>query len=115
MKHVDSRTKIDNLNHTHSKLGIFIENALSGDYKKDWKNGTGKLASAKKKYLQLYKEINTLTIDKRSLDQRIWDLIHDLAGMFEEKNKLNSKTWQNLLIYVPTKELWKMIFKRIFK
>lgn len=109
------REKQENLEHTHSKLGIFIEQALPNDLKQDWRNATGKMEGAKKKYRQLYDEIWD-PVDKThiTLTDEAMNLIEKFGSMPAETKQIDSRVWDHLFVYVPRKVLLKKFFRRLF-
>src|SRR5574343_772602 len=109
------REKQEKLEHTHSKLGIFIEQALTNDLKQDWRNSTGKMEGAKKKYRQLYDEIWD-PVDKThiTLTDEAMNLIEKFGSMPAETKQIDSRVWDHLFVYVPRKVLLKKFFRRLF-
>ena len=106
-----------NLEHTQSKLGIFIEQALPDYLALEWKHATGKMEAAKKKYLQLYNDIYRPIYreDKRNLAERIMQTVDDCGAMPDEVRKLDTRVWEHLTIYIPTKEILKSLFRKLFR
>lgn len=106
-----------NLEHTHSKLGIFIQQALPDYLALEWQHATGKMGAAKKKYLQLYSDIYSpiLKEDKRNLAERIMQTVDNCGAMPEEVGKLDTRVWEHLIIYIPTKEILKALFRKLFR
>lgn len=108
--------KQENLEHTHSKLGIFIEQALPNDLKQDWKNGTGRFEAAKSKYCQMHDEIwQPINTVSKSLTVEIMDLIEKFGSMPAETKQIDARVWDHLFVYVPSRVLLKKFFRRLFR
>jgi hypothetical protein len=57
MKDRNKRDVYDNLMHSYHKLGNFLKDALLDYQKLEWENATGEMNGCKKKYDQLYEDI----------------------------------------------------------